>query len=471
MNRFFQFVGAGTVAIGLTYGILYMYSNSDFFKEFLQVAGLLSLLLFVVYLIARIIWGEKWFAKMGLTLIVGADLKKAFEIFFKELPKPTTAVTANLAAHLVYRFTRLSIFAFLLAMIPVVLLWQQNKLLQSQNALFSIQNSKVAEQTGLLEGQNKKIDTQIELDESSRRGNLIVMMSNIMDKVDEELTRDWNNDGKRNLSPQLIGRIAALSYSFRPYRFWRDSSLIEKPLSQERGQLLLALVNSNLDTLTYQSIYKKAAFDQANLEEVDLQQAYLKGVSLRNANLTYADLMITDMRESVLVGADMRKAFFNGADLRGAKLSGGNCNGAHFHGADLSQAEFFGPDFIDIELAKANLTEAVLSGDFTRADLRKANLTGADLSHSIFTYSDFSGANLRKTDLRDLGEENLSRANFEDVKLDGAKISQKDWLKKLKEWGVGFHYQVISNYEVDTINHQEYGGEKYYFIQPVDSED
>ena len=106
------------------------------------------------------------------------------------------------------------------------------------------------------------------------------MMSNIMDKVDEELTKDWNGDKKRNLSPQLIGRIAALSQSFRPYRFWQDSMLIEKPFSPERGQLLLALIKSELDTMTYKRIYDETTFDQAYLDGARLITPYLNMAKL-----------------------------------------------------------------------------------------------------------------------------------------------------------------------------------------------
>ena len=238
---------------------------------------------------------------------------------YSELPANVQKETvADITTHVIWRFTRIGILGLLIALIPTILLWQQNQ--------------KIEEQTKLFENQNEKIDAQIQLEESSQRGNLIVLMSNIMDKVDDELTRDWNNDEKRNISPQLIGRIAALSYSFRPYRFWQDSSLIEKPLSPERGQLLLALVKSDLDTLTYQNIYKKATFEHAYLE---------------NANLT---------------GAHLKNAVLNGVNLKGAGLTGTNMWNANLQNANLS----------DIHLMDANLQSAKL----WNAKLLTANLTG-----------------------------------------------------------------------------------------------
>ena len=205
-----------------------------------------------------------------------------------------------------------TLFLAFAGLLGSVLLYNQNELLEKQNEK--------------IDTQNLKIDSQIQLEESSRRGNLIVMMSNVMDKVDEELTRDWNNDEVRNLSPQLIGRIVALSYSFRPYRFWQDSMLIEKPLSPERGQLLLALVNSDLDSLTYRNIYEKATFGQAYLENAILWDADLRGVDLRDADLRDADLRDADLRDTDLRDAKLREVDLRDANLRKIDLTHANLN-------------------------------------------------------------------------------------------------------------------------------------------------
>ena len=86
--------------------------------------------------------------------------------------------------------------------------------------------------------QTQQMDYQTYLSDAERRGELALYMGPILDKVDQELKEDYLGDSIRNLSPQLIGRIAALSHNLKPYRFIEEKKLIETPLSPERGQLL-----------------------------------------------------------------------------------------------------------------------------------------------------------------------------------------------------------------------------------------
>jgi len=222
-------------------------------------------------------------------------------------------------------------------------------------------------QNQLLENQNKKIDAQIQLEESSRRGNLIVMMSNIMDKVDEELSEGWNDKGykgrklnisdnkeRRDLSPQLVGRIAALSQSFKPYRFLKDTVMIKKSYSPDRGQLLLALANSALDTITYEQIYEKATFEKSYLDgvhmkTVNLSRANLRGSSLNNSELIEVYLKKSNLDSASLINADLRlsdlrSVRFINANLTGAILRGVKLDYAHLLGTNLTRADLTGAD-------------------------------------------------------------------------------------------------------------------------------
>jgi hypothetical protein len=74
----------------------------------------------------------------------------------------------------------LGIFVSLGGLTGTLLLVNQNELLRNQNNL-------VANQTELLSKQNKLIENQISLEDASRRGSLVVLMSNIFDKVDDEI--------------------------------------------------------------------------------------------------------------------------------------------------------------------------------------------------------------------------------------------------------------------------------------------
>ena len=493
MNKFFQFLGLVVFILGIGYGVLYLKSNSDIFNEALRILGLLALVALVGYMIARMIWGKNWVIKGGGSTVIGGDLIAAIQQFTKELPTPSKEATASLIGNIIYRFTRIGVFAVLLALIPLALLWQQNQLLSrqnekidkqndlfnfqnekvtqqtdflleqtgllktqnglfeaqnknveiqtgllgtqneqlvAQNKLFGFQNKKVSEQTALLntqnekleyqnqrvseqtdlfKKQNEKLDVQIQLQESNRRGALIVMMSNIMDKVDEELKEDWNEDSIRNLSPQLIGRIAALSQSFKPYRFLKDNTLIKVPSSPERGQLLLALINSDLDVVTYQDIYLVATFRYAYLVEANLNKANLRNADLKIANLSQANLSNANLMFSNL---------FN-ANLSNANLSNTN-------------------------LMKADLNYAIL----VDANLRIANLWYADLKYADLRYAD------------------LRYANLEYIQLNNTRVVEKKWLTKLEEWNVRNNKPVLEKYKIDTIPQEDFLGRTFYIIKP-----
>ncbi|MCE7924166.1 MAG: hypothetical protein DYG98_14025 [Haliscomenobacteraceae bacterium CHB4] len=95
----------------------------------------------------------------------------------------------------------LGIFVSLGGITGTMLLMNQNELLNNQNAL---------------------IQRQMSLEEANRRSALIVLMSNIMDKVDREIEEQKRINPKDtvfSLSQSLIGQIAALSHSFKPYRY------------------------------------------------------------------------------------------------------------------------------------------------------------------------------------------------------------------------------------------------------------
>lgn len=333
---------------------------------------------------------QLWLGRIGLGFLLGSGLKSSMQQLYSELPANVNRDTlADVTTQVIWRFTRIGLLAILVALIPTILLWQQNKLLSKQN---------------------EKIDSQIQLEESSRRGNLIVMMSNIMDKVDEEIRRaQEQGDSSRSLSPQLIGRIGALSYAFRPYRFWQDSMLIIKPLSPERGQLLLALVNSDLDSATYRNIYQAATFGQA----------YLEG----------ANLGLVDLRNALLTSADLRNAFLASSDLRDADL----------RNADLNS----------INLDFADLRGALL----TSANLKNTRLGFTDLRNALLTSADLRNTHLGFTDLRDA-----------DLSL--AKVNQKDWLNNLEEWEVKGNKQILEKYEIDTVPQKDNFGDEYYSSNP-----
>lgn len=370
-----------------------------------------------------------WTGKKIAGFFIGRGLKDSLNNLFNELPNRVTKETlADVTTNVIWRFTRIGLLAVLAVLIPYILLYKQNK---------------------LIEYQNKKIDVQTGLLEADRRGALIFLMSNVMDKLDSELKEDWNSDGVRNISPELIGRIAALSYSFKPYRFLSSDTLISKALSPERGQLLLALSNMQIDTICALEILEKCTFKKAYMAGINLNDANLKGVDLRGADLSGAYLIEADLTGASLTGGDFCESQMEGAFLNGAFLNDANLSNANLSNAFLNDAVFGGADLSGVYLSDANLIEAIMgevnlkNAFMNDANLSNAFLSGASLNGAYLYRADLSGAILEYADLRDA---DLEDANLERAELDEVYVSNEDWINQLEEWRVGGVKAIKQNY-------------------------
>jgi uncharacterized protein YjbI with pentapeptide repeats len=277
----------------------------------------------------------------------------------------------------------------LAGILGTIMLYNQNKLLTRQNEL--------------LIQQNFRLDQQTYLQEAERRSSLISLMSDILDVMNDELREDQGVKGVRDVSPQLIGRIIALSNSLRPYRYLGSDSLVGRELSPERGYLLLAIVSSEIDKKSLQRIYKSADFSFADLKKAELSGEYLAGVELEGAELEGAHLDEADLSNANLSEASLTDAVFARASLRDARLRHSDMRRAYFHSADLSGA---------------NLGEA---------DLRRANFTNAQMTNIRLGRADLSGANLSGAI--------LDRAAFDDTRFDSTIVSSYGWLDSLARRG------------------------------------
>ena len=340
---------------------------------------------------------------------------------------PTTKDSKNVAKTNVLIWILVPVIIVLGGLVSSFLIFKQNELSKSQTQY-----------------QNKRVEQREELLASIRTSSLVFLMRNILDKVDDEL----KNNPKRTLSDETIARIAALSYSFKPYRYLEGDSLSEKKYSPERGQLLLALSKMNIDSSSFDKIKSKAPFSSADLREADLIKANLRGADLRKANLNDADLRWANLNEADLRGANLRGANLRKANLRGADLNGTDMRWADLNGADLKRADLNGADLTSAKLRKADLS----GSDFKWADLNGALLNEANLA----------GVDLSGTDLR---RANLNKANLSGVELFKVAVEEENWLEKLNEWRVTGAKEIQERYKiVDDIT----GRSKYRLLKIED---
>lgn len=346
--------------------------------------------------------GKAFFQKLAATassIAAGRGLKRSLSRLYNELPHNVSKDTmAEVSSHVIWRITRIGIFAIAAAIIPIMVLMVQTLILSSQNEKLDYQNQ-------LIRNQNLRLDQQVQLDESYRRSSFIFLMSNIMDKVDEEL-KTAPNGARRSLSDELIGRIAALSQALLPYRYLENDELTAGPLSPERGQLLFALVNSLLDEATYDKIFEKSNFSYADLKQANFSGAYLRNVNLEMANFP----------DAVFNGADLEFAKLNNANLSDTHLENVNLRGAQLKGVKLRSAEIVNVDFANANLQGVDLGESRINGYFTNCRLDDVRLDGAEIEFAL---------------------------------LDDAHFQSTDWLENLDEERLKGLYSIRENYQME----------------------
>lgn len=328
-------------------------------------------------------------------------------------------------------------------------------------------NRLVGEQNKLLDYQNKKIVQQTYLQEAERRSSLSFLLGNIMENIDREIVKNEENLGKRILSPQTIGQIIGLSTRLKPYRYLNpETDSLTKILSPERAQLLVFLIESKLDTNTYNQIFDKADFSYAEISNDNLRGYYLKGINLANADLSYSDLAGANMSNADLSFADLSEVKFDLANVRHADFSAAdlsfstlgkaiNKSDAIFSdGADLSYIDFSSSslvncNFLDVDLSNSDFREADLTSvSFINSDIEYCRFDKSILVETRFNDSEISCSNFREAIFRNV--------DWSRVILDSIFIDSDNWLdtvsiKNVEYWKKDFEIFEFSSYELPSL--------------------
>lgn len=262
----------------------------------------------------------KWLVKKGVTVFVGKGLesaiKQVIEGFNKE-EKISIDSISNLGAHIIWRLTRIGIFAIMIGLVPAFFLFIQTQYLGRQNEKIDIQNSLINKQNKLINNQNTRLEQQTYLQEAGRRSSIVFLFSNVMDAIASELNNNLNT--KRELSSQLVGRIISLSRSLKPYRYLQNDSLTFL-ISPERGQLLLNLTNANLSKATYFEIFESGDFSYSELTNYTFKNKDFGNIKLENSildNVAFEDCVFKNPNFSGLSSEYIRfrKCLFDSLNL------------------------------------------------------------------------------------------------------------------------------------------------------------
>ncbi len=298
---------------------------------------------------------------------------------------------------LLHRLTRVGFVALLIALGPLVLAGLQTYYLKKQNEKLDVQN--------------KRIEQQTYLQEAERRSSLVFLFDNVLNKIDEELRL---SPQRRALSPQLIGRIVALTKALKPYRFLEGDSITSTMSSPERGQVLLSILASKLHPNTYDQIFLLADFSYASLQNVNLDGAYLRNINLSHAVLESVSLTGADLRNANLESAEIREArvLVTGAQAQPARF-----DFANFHQAVLQNCDFSGSNFEYTNFAKASLRQI----SFRRCFFNQAKFAGISADSLNFGESTFLNTSIS---LAPNGKQVTPRFQWADIRLDTASYRQ-----------------------------------------------
>lgn len=337
------------------------------------------------------------FLKRSSGYILGSELKKSIERFLEEMAEQqrvSRETLSDLLTSIIIRLTRVGFLLVITAILPSILLIFQTYYLAKQNTL-------ITGQSEMFRQQNNRLDQQTYLQEADRRGQTLLLMDNMLQEINTEISRDPQN----KLNDATAGRLIALSKILKPYRYLENDSLTKNIVSPERGYLLISLLETGINL-------RSTARSRANgilLERIDFTYSELRNVTLKKADLIEIDLS----------HADMRNSSFNGTDFENAT----------FYNASISQADLSYTSFKNADLRNAKLENSILDyANLQKADLSSSNLKNVSLSKTVLKEATLKNAIVHKTFERD------------------AKMQLN---KDQSEW-------LFSNYEVTEIDTDSY---------------
>jgi len=334
---------------------------------------------------------EKWskryqFSKKLSAKFLGAKLKNAINNFFTELQEKKTVsrdTVSDLLAALFIRITRVGVFLLITSLLPTLLILLQVYYLKNQNKLIN--------------GQNNRMKQQTFLQEADRRGYMIGVLDRII--------TDVSSSG--GLSRSGKARLIAISKILKPYHYLDGDQLTERALSPERGYLLLALLESNIDLdVVIDQNTNESLGQSINFNYAELRDASLTALNIKDINLDYSDLQGSNFKKSLLKG---RKSY----SKKGGKPTHEYLS---FRNAYLQSIIF------DLcELAFCNFSNSNLfNSSFTNSSLEEIIFENANLENSNFSNCDFY-KNVNFTNA------NIFNANFDNATVD------TNFMKRMKD--------------------------------------
>lgn len=339
--------------------------------------------------------------------------------------KKRNAVWISLIGYLLSRQTAAIIVGGLstvAACVGIWIAWQANELVSKQNIL--------------IERQNIRLDQQTYLQEADRRSSLVFLMGNVLESIDKELKDDAGKKQVRDLTPELIGRIVALTHILRPYKFMDGDILTTNELSPEKGQVLISLLDSKIDTSSLFSIFKKADFSYSFLRGVTFEDISIKNIVLNASDFRGASFFNCEIAKSQILGSDFSETYFRDCKFSEVVLWQSTLYKAQMISCELQKSPFVGSKFIDAYFDKCK---------FISCNFERCNIYGTS----------FSETELIKVSMH---KDTILKSYSDNIILQEVTISNKTFIDDIS---------YPSQY--DLIEHEIYGQDTTYMFIPKKS--
>lgn len=297
-----------------------------------------------------------------------------------------------------------------------------------------------------LKQQNELIIAQQSiLEKAEINAGLMKVLSESLRQLNAEMATD------SQVSESTIHQIIELSKSFIPHRLSEYDSLTDRLYSKERAQLLHTLINSEVDSVSYQQIIAHASFEYADLRGVDLSGQNLSGINLANADLSRSNLSDAFLRGGSFDHAHMPDTDFSRANISNASFIQADCSWCvldevvatetNFHGVNLQSAKLRSGDFSLSDFSWS----VCLNANFEKSKIIETDLRGATLRYSNLSYSVLNGSNFIESDLHECI---LQQSSLQRIKVVRAVVNEKDWFELLKKWEVSFADSLSAGYKL-----------------------
>jgi len=304
-------------------------------------------------------------------------------------------------------------------------------------AFFFIQNQHFKQQIASLEYKTSQQSRDLEIVKEHQKMSLLF---GLLEKIDSS-----RKDGvAANLSDDLINTITTLSYSFKNHREFDRDSKEGKSLSFERGQLLLALVATKMDSISWRKIKENVSFWGADLSHANLEGKDLSGIDLRKANLQQANLQGINLNNSNLNGANLARCNLDNSKLFQAIFHNSNLNWAKINNAEMSFSKLDSSNLSSATIIKSNLSHSTMyKTNFNYALLNQSDLTGCLIEEASLVRTNFSNAILTNISIR--------FSNLNDAIMNGAMVNL-NWFEQLNLDSTMYVKDIHKGYKIVKSN-------------------